>query len=167
MAKLVLEFSGHIPAKKNSVVLTRYGKRPSKAYERWEKAELATLRDTPAIPGPVSISYDFWIRGKESPALFDLDNIIASINDLLQKAEIISGDDWSMLPAPSPRLRGFVRGEQRTVVTIASVEAPWVPILATLRDGDAVRALAKVNGVTIKAQRAMLWDQLQGLEIAG
>jgi Holliday junction resolvase RusA-like endonuclease len=165
MAKLVLEFSGHIPAKKNSVVLTRYGKRPSKAYERWEKDELVTLRDTPAIPGPVSISYDFWIGGKDSPALFDLDNIIASINDLLQKAEIISGDDWSMLPKPTPRLMGFIRGEQRTVVTIASVAAPWVPILATLRDGDAVRALAKANGVTIKAQRAALWDQLQGLDI--
>ena len=170
MAKLTLEFSGTIPPKKNSLRRVMRGGRllsiPSKAHEAWELRELASLAGAPTISGPVAISYDFWIGGKEIPRPFDFDNAIASINDLLQKAAIISGDDWSMLPKAAPSLMGFVRGEQRTVVTIASVAAPWVPILSTLRDGDALRALAKANGVSIKTQKAMLWDQLQELEIA-
>lgn len=170
MSELVLEFTGPVPAKKNSRQGIVRGGRvmsiPSKAYERWEKAELKTLLGVPAVPGPVAIGYEFWVGGKENPALFDLDNSIASINDLLQKAGIIDGDDWSMLPQPTPRLRGFIRGEQRTVVTIRSVEAPWVPILETLRDEDAVKALAKASGVTIKYQRSLLWEQLTSIEVA-
>lgn len=169
MARLVLEFHGHIPAKKNSLRRVMRGDRlltlPSKAYETWAEAELASLRNTPTVPGPISITYDFWIGGKDSPLLFDLDNSIASINDLLQKAEIIDGDDWATLSQASPRLMGFARGEQRTVVTIASVAAPWTPILATLRDGDALRALAKKNGVSLKAQRDALWEQLHRIEV--
>lgn len=139
---------------------------PSAAYERWEKAELKSLAKAPRIHGPVSIAYDFWVGGKDTPALFDLDNAIASINDLLQKAEIISGDDWSMLPQPLPRLRGFVRGEQRTVVTITSVDAPWVPLLAVLRDKDVLRTLATANGLTLTDQRAALWNQLTQIEVS-
>jgi hypothetical protein len=169
MAKLVLEFEGHIPAKKNSrqgVVMEdgRVMNLPSKAYTRWEKVELASLIGVPKVPGPVAITYEFWIGGVDAPALFDLDNAIASINDLLQKSEIIDGDDWANLSHPDPKLRGFRRGPQRTVVTIESVEAPWMPILETLRDKEAIRALAKANRTTQKAQRALLWEQLTKIE---
>lgn len=170
MSELVLTFTGPVPPKKNSLrrvmVRGRLLSIPSKAHEAWEKREMQSLANAPAINGAVLIAYDFWVGGKEIPKLFDFDNATASINDLLQKAGIIDGDDWSMLPQPTPRLRGFIRGEQRTVVTIRSVEAPWVPILATLRDGDAVRALAKANRVTIKAQKALLWEQLTSIEVA-
>ena len=170
MSELVLTFTGSIPPKKNSLRRVMRGGRlftlPSKAHEAWEQRELASLKDAPAIGGAVLIDYDFWVGGKENPRLFDFDNATGSINDLLQKAGIIDGDDWSMLPQPTPRLRGFIRGEQRTVVTIRSVEAPWVPILATLRDGDAVRALAKANGCSIKYQRSLLWEQLTSIEVA-
>ena len=167
MPSLTLTFTGKIPAKRTSVVMMRLGgKRPSKAYARWEAAELASLADAPRIYGPVAIDYDFWVGGKDVPATFDLDNAIASINDLLQKAQLISGDDWATLPQPCPRLRGFIRGEQRTVVTIASVEAPWVPILAVLCDNAALRSLAAANGLTLTAQRTKLWDELTSIEVA-
>lgn len=169
MASLTLTFLGHIPAKKNSrqgvVQRGRVMNLPSKAYARWEKAELATLTDAPRMDGPVAITYEFWIGGVNKPLLFDLDNAIASVNDLLQKAEIISGDDWSLLPHPDPILRGFLRGQQRTVVTIRTVDAPWMKILKTLKDDDAVRALAKANGLSIKAQTAALWAQLEAMEV--
>jgi hypothetical protein len=170
MSELVLTFTGPVPPKKNSLRRVMRGGRllsiPSEAHEKWENRELASLANAPCIPGAVLITYDFWVGGKEIPKLFDFDNATASINDLLQKASIISGDDWAMLPQPTPRLRGFVRGEQRTVVTIKSVEAPWLPLLATLRDADAVRALAKANGVTQKYQRELLWTELTSIEVA-
>lgn len=171
MSELTLEFTGRIPAKKNSRQgIVRKGRvlnLPSKAYEKWEKTELASLVNCPSVPGPVTIAYEFWIGGVDVPALFDLDNSIASINDLLQKAEIISGDDWAMLPAPHPTLRGFVRGPQRVVVTIRTVAAtPWLDVLAMLRDADLVKAMAKANKISARAQRDLLWEKLTNMEIA-
>jgi len=165
MKSIRIEFTGPIPAKKNSVILTRYGKRPSKAYEKWQKAELASLAGTPRIPGPVVVEYQFWIGGVDSPATFDLDNIVASINDLLQDAGVIDGDSWDLLPRPDARLMGFTRGEQTVIVTIRQIEAPWVPLLAALRDKAQIKALAEQAKITQKEVRNRIWDKLERLDL--
>lgn len=166
MKSLRIEFKSRIPAKKNSVVITRYGKRPSKAYEKWQKKELASLAGTPRIPGPVVIDYQFWIGGTVSPATFDLDNIVASINDILQDAGVIDGDSWDLLPRPDARLMGFTRGEQTVIVTIKQVDAPWVPLLAALRDKAQIKALAARAGVSQKEVVNRIWDKLERLDVA-
>jgi len=166
MKSIRIEFTGRIPAKKNSVVLTKYGKRPSAAYEKWQKAELASLAGTPRIPGPVVVEYQFWIGGTVSPATFDLDNIVSSINDLLQDAGVIDGDSWDLLPRPDARLMGFTRGEQTVIVTIKQVDAPWVPLLAALRDKAQIKALAARAGVTQKEVINRIWDKLERLDVA-
>lgn len=164
MAELVLTFNGHIPAKKNSRQgLVRGGRvmsLPSKAYSKWEKTELASLVGCPGISGPVEAMYEFWIGGKDSPRLFDLNNSVASINDLLVKAEIIDGDDWAVIVSEHSKVAGFIRGEPECRVTLRSANCHWIETIHQLRDKDGIKAQAKTLNVSQRAFISALWANL-------
>lgn len=64
---------------------------PSVAYEKWERNALAQLQGQPQ-PGyttAVHIRYEFRFKGRLET---DLDNAEAGINDILEKAGIITND---------------------------------------------------------------------------
>ncbi len=92
-----IKIIGRVISKKNSkrIVTNRYsGKRmvlSSKAYERFKEdalTQLLTVKEK--FKGKVHIDYIFNIKGKMR---IDLDNAIASINDILQDAGIIEDDN--------------------------------------------------------------------------
>lgn len=64
---------------------------PSNAWRKFEKHALKQLEGagTPNIEGPLYAEYDFHLKGK---GYIDLDNLIAGINDVLEKAGIIEND---------------------------------------------------------------------------
>ena len=160
---LTLVFESHIPSKKNSRSVGRNNiPLPSKAFQRWHKTELATLQDAPAIPSPVSITYEFWIGGKDSPREFDLSNAEESINDLLVDAGIIADDSWRHLVMRNSRVAGFVRGESRTVVTVQHVSEfeSWGDAIALLKQPAELKRLANLRGMTQKALKDELWEDL-------
>lgn len=156
---LTLEFQGHIPSKKNSKQVFGRGKKtivlPSPAYLKWHKAELPTLINLGCVPAPFTITYDFWIGGINIPADFDLSNAVESINDLLVDAKIIEDDSWLRLADLHPKVAGFIRGESKTIVTIAPVTVPWYDAVLTLK-GD-IKAEAQRRGMTQKALIDECW----------
>lgn len=159
--ELQLIFLGHIPSKKNSRQVGRNNiPLPSKAFQRWHKAEISTLHDAPAIPSPVAISYEFWIGGKNSPREFDLSNSEESINDLLVDAGIIQDDSWLHLIERSSRIGGFVRGEGRCVVTLQHKPVAWRDPVLVLKDDAAIRKLKNTTGQTLTAIRDGEWAKL-------
>ena len=164
MDSLVLTFETHIPSKKNSVVmLSQGGKRPSKAYQRWHKAEIATLHDAPAIPSPVSISYEFWIGGKDCPREFDCSNSEESINDLLVDAGIITDDSWLHLVQRQSRVAGFVRGEGRCVVTVSHVtDIEWREPVMLLKNAVEIRRLSELTNQPMTKIRQIEWEKIAG-----
>src|SRR5262245_35418860 len=97
-----LRILGRPVSKKNSRVLVRRpGSRgrgilslPSHAYERFRASALAQLhsqvRPHAPLTCPVRVDYTFYQKGRLRQ---DVDNAIASINDILQEAEILFDDD--------------------------------------------------------------------------
>lgn len=153
---LTIEFTGRIPSKKNSKILTKGGHIvPSKAYRKWHNAELPTLENTGYVPAPFAIDYQFWIGGVTIPAAFDLSNAVESINDLLVDAQIIADDDWLRLVDLHPTVAGFIRGESKTIVTIAPITVPWYDAVLTLK-GD-IKSEAHRRGMTQKALIDECW----------
>jgi len=66
---------------------------PSKRYKDWEDDALMQLQIMDNIPLNLQyfhINYTFYTTNRRH---YDLDNAIASVNDLLEKAGIIMGDD--------------------------------------------------------------------------
>lgn len=84
-----------VRSKKNSrqLFLTGTGVRniPSEAYKTFEETALWELKMQHPKPAtrPYKIRYNFTLKGK---SLIDIDNAVASINDVLMKAGIL-GDD--------------------------------------------------------------------------
>ena len=98
--KIEFELPFRILSKKNSkqIALAGNGRRyvvSSKSYSEYEKLALdyLTLVVLPTIKTlpkpPYKASYDIYFKGKYEA---DLDNLIASINDVLEKAGIITND---------------------------------------------------------------------------
>lgn len=93
--------SGQTPSKKNNrkpyVRNGRIMNFPNPKYVKWEKEalqELALLYSNAQFTEKVSIAYSFYV---DSNRRRDLDNMIASVNDCLVKAGIISDDSWQTL----------------------------------------------------------------------
>lgn len=84
---------GRVPSKKNSKRIFRRGGRtivlPSEGYERWKKQALKVIKKK-LIPSPYYVTYIFRMKGK---ARSDLDNMIASVNDVLQDAGVLDDDN--------------------------------------------------------------------------
>lgn len=91
-----LTILGNVPSKKNSRQLfVRNGRMmniPSSAYKAWEIDALWQLKGKPSVTTyPVALTMVFTMQTKRAK---DLDNVAASILDMLQKAKIITNDDW-------------------------------------------------------------------------
>lgn len=92
-----LRILGRVISKKNNRNLfMRNGRQmnlPNKAYKAFEESALQQLKfntmTTPTITTPVWVAYEFNIKGKLD---IDIDNAMASINDILQKSGIIEDD---------------------------------------------------------------------------
>ena len=96
MEKIVI--LGQVPAKKNSRVLTVRGGTmrsfPNATYMRWEKDALRQLTPRMEPYAHISIGYTFYCKDLH---IRDLDNMIASVNDMLVKKGIIIDDNWQFL----------------------------------------------------------------------
>jgi len=65
---------------------------PSIAWNRYEKEVLRTMpKPDKPIPGPYEIHYAINLKGK---GFQDIDNIVAGINDLLQKLNYLEDDRY-------------------------------------------------------------------------
>jgi Holliday junction resolvase RusA-like endonuclease len=127
-ALIQLELVGRPASKKNSRVLVRRpGGRgrgilslPSHAYERFRASALAQLRSQarPHAPlaCPVRVDYTFYQQGRLRQ---DVDNAIASINDVLQEAAILLDDDL-VVAGSFRKIPGCA--EWRTEVVIRPIE---------------------------------------------
>lgn len=91
MAEIIFRIEGRPISKKNS--RRNFGKvsLPSIGYVKFEKLALAQLEAMQIEPllGPVRVKYRFCMKGRLDS---DVDNMIAGINDILQKAGIIEND---------------------------------------------------------------------------
>jgi Holliday junction resolvase RusA-like endonuclease len=159
--EVTLIFQGHIPSKKNSKRIANGRILPSKAYESWHKAELATLQDAFAIPSPVEIEYSFRIGGKDRPREFDLSNAEESINDLLVDAGIIEDDSWLHLISKKSTIEGFYRGSGRCEVTIRHVPGvAWRNSILALKNESAINRIKELTGRSKTAIRDGLWTEI-------
>ena len=87
---------GAVPSKKNSrnlfVRAGRINNLPNQKYKDWETASLWQLKAVPKVTNyPMSITLSFFQPDNRSR---DIDNQCSSVMDMLQKAEIITNDDW-------------------------------------------------------------------------
>lgn len=95
-----LTIPGQTPSKKNSRNLfVRNGRPiniPSKIHQDWFKNAVKELKGTelPICKDKVTIDYMFYLKDLRDR---DVDNMIASINDLLVHLNVISKDSWKTL----------------------------------------------------------------------
>lgn len=100
--KYIITISGQTPSKKNQkqIVKSRATGKPliisSKIHNAWEKEALKELTTYVARlnEGRLQIDYMFYMKDNRKR---DLDNLVASINDVLIKSGIIIDDCWQML----------------------------------------------------------------------
>lgn len=90
---------GATPSKKNSRTLFwRNGRQvnlPSNKYLAWEEdCLLQLLAYKGQAEGKVTIDYYFWVKDNRAR---DLDNMIASVNDVLVKSGLLVDDSWQHL----------------------------------------------------------------------
>jgi Holliday junction resolvase RusA-like endonuclease len=91
---------GSTPPKKNSRQLFVKNGRivniPSAKHKEWEKSALLQLKSEyqGQFEGKVTIAYQFYFKDNRKK---DLDNAIASVNDVLVKAGLLEDDCWQML----------------------------------------------------------------------
>ena len=97
---MLITITGETPSKKNSrnlfVKNGRMMNLPSKRYAEWEKDALLQLQSQfkGCAEGKVTIAYTFYVGTLRRK---DVDNMIASVNDVLVKAGLIIDDDWQHL----------------------------------------------------------------------
>lgn len=87
---MLITIEGRPISKKNSRRNFGHVSLPSEAYCKFEKEALKQLKDVKEKhTGPMSVSYSFFMKGRLDS---DIDNMIAGVNDILQKAGIIDDD---------------------------------------------------------------------------
>lgn len=99
-----LTILGQVPAKKNSrkpfVRAGRMMNFPNPSYMKWEKAALLQIRGRDTPLENITIDYVFFCGDMRKR---DLDNMIASVNDMLVKKGVIAGDHWQTLQLGSAK----------------------------------------------------------------
>lgn len=91
-----IKILGQTPSKKNQRNLfVRNGRIvniPSKKHAEWEKDALLQLRAYKGqADGKVTVAYQFYVKDNRAR---DIDNMVASVNDVLVKAGLIKDDSW-------------------------------------------------------------------------
>lgn len=119
---------GSTPSKKNSRNLFVRGGRivniPSKRHKEWEDSALLQLGAYKGqAEGKVTIAYQFYVKDNRAR---DLDNMIASVNDVLVKAGLLADDSWQCLAIgaadaeidkTNPRVELFIEEDQKEKTT--------------------------------------------------
>ena len=89
---MTLNLTGRVIAKKNNVRFANGHTYKTKAWRSFEKEAVrqikAQFKGKP-YKGPVDVCYTFLMKGKIDS---DIDNMIASINDLMQSGGVIEND---------------------------------------------------------------------------
>lgn len=98
MLSTIFMLEGQVPAKKNSRRLFYKNGRminiPSEKYQEWHDNSRKQLEGFGKLKPPYDLTCTFWVKDKRPR---DLDNMIASVCDLLQDVEIIENDDAKLL----------------------------------------------------------------------
>lgn len=115
--KLTLSINDRPISKKNSKRVFKRGSKTfvlsSKAYLAFEESALWQLKAHKArFKGKVTIDYEFRMKGKLDT---DVDNMIAGINDILEKSGIIDNDK-NVVAGSFAKYPGFK--DWQTVITI-------------------------------------------------
>ncbi len=87
---------GQVPAAKNRHIISMRGSRPmllpNKEYRAWKEDAAWQLKQAPPITNyPISLTCLFYVKDNRGR---DMDNMLASVLDALQKAGVIENDDW-------------------------------------------------------------------------
>lgn len=116
--KIVL--NGSVPPKKNSRnILVRKGRVinvPSSRYAQWEADCLWQAKGIKPVTGaPVALQATFYVADNRQR---DLDNMLASIQDLLVKAGVLSSDSWQTLNPITINCAGVDRSNPRVEIVL-------------------------------------------------
>lgn len=124
---MLITLSGQTPSQKNSKQMA-LNRRTGTMFpvsnpivKRWQSAvakELAMIYQRDSFIGKVGIYYTFYVQDNRRR---DIDNMIASINDALVKAEIIEDDSWQCLNIVGARAE-IDKANPRAELVIVSVE---------------------------------------------
>ena len=97
MGEIHFDLHGVIPSKKNSRITQRSTGRsfPSAKYTAWHRESMKYLPRVKASDNPLHIRIDFRL---DSLRARDLSNMTESVMDLMVDAEIISDDNWKVVP---------------------------------------------------------------------
>lgn len=121
---LHLTIPGSVPSKKNNrVPFVRNGRMmnfPNKAYMAWEKAALVALKEQKVtkLRYPVQVNVGIYMKDNRGR---DLDNMLGSIMDCLQKSGVLEDDDWQHVPRIALGSMGIDKTWPRAEVTISEL----------------------------------------------
>jgi Holliday junction resolvase RusA-like endonuclease len=113
-----IDIRAEVRSKKNSRILTavkgKYRSFSSSAYAAFceEAKQQIMIQKIPPQAPPYEIWYRFYLKGNKR---IDLDNAIASINDILQEMRVID-DDQNIVHLHARKMKGC--SKHRTIVTI-------------------------------------------------
>jgi len=120
MKTAYINIYGRIPSKKNSKRIVRNGGKTfvisSKNWMDFEKAQLPRIEALSNLKSPYKVDYKFYLKGKGNT---DIDNMMAGINDLFEKAGVIDNDK-NILHVTAEKIIGA--DEYKAEVTIFEVE---------------------------------------------
>lgn len=116
-----IKLKGRVIVKKNSqmALKTKQGKtfiKQSNRSAQWQKENIAMMTfqfaNKETLQPPYRVEYHFQMKGKLDS---DIDNMMASINDALQKSNII-GDDKKIIEVHSTKRGGFKDFETEVII---------------------------------------------------
>jgi Holliday junction resolvase RusA-like endonuclease len=115
-----LTIKGQVISLKNRKQIITVGGRPrlipSKLHKAWEEETLWQLNGKKPIENyPVSMAVTFYCKDRRKR---DLDNMLTSIQDVLVKANILEGDDWSKLSDITISYGGYDKANPRAEIYI-------------------------------------------------
>ena len=109
-----------VPKKNQRQVFVKGGRLmniPSKRYKEWHDQAMWQLKGVRSFNPPYEIIMTFWFKDKRRR---DLDNVQASVLDLLQDAEIIKDDDAKLLTRITAIYGGVSKEAPRVKIEIRS-----------------------------------------------
>lgn len=116
--------TGRPPTKKNSAMVTKYGKvLPSFAYRKWEPHAIEELRlqwqGKPAITRPVLLRVRYYMYNRQGWP--DLLGLLQATCDVLEKAKVIINDRNVAAFTPDTCIMGVTMEDPRTEIEIYSL----------------------------------------------
>lgn len=124
MSKTRIIIRGQVPAKKNNrkpfIRDNRIMNFPNRSYTQWEQDALWQLKLHSIAPKllvyPIRIAMTFYVKDNRNR---DMDNMLASVMDVLQKAEIIADDSWQVCPDITLKCEGVDKANPRVDIEIS------------------------------------------------